>query len=150
MTKGEFLEKLREFLASELDARTVQDHIDYYDSYIREETARGRSEQEVVEELGDPWVIARSMIHMAEQNMQAEEKHSETADRSGRRSGPEADRPISHLRVWWKRLLLILGMIGIFLIVIAVIGGIFSLLMPVILPVLFILLAFRMITGMRR
>ena len=65
MTRQEFLERLREALESELDRRNVQENVDYYNSYIIEETAKGRKESDVIAELGDPWVIARSVIGMA-------------------------------------------------------------------------------------
>ena len=53
MTRQEFLAKLRQALESELDHRTVQENVDYYNSYIIEETAKGRPESDVIAELGD-------------------------------------------------------------------------------------------------
>ena len=53
MTRQEFLARLREALESELDRRTVQENVDYYSSYIIEETAKGRPESDVIAELGD-------------------------------------------------------------------------------------------------
>ena len=62
MTKIEFLEKLRTALANDLTGAVIQENVDYYAGYIRSETEAGRNEEEVIEELGDPWVIAQTII----------------------------------------------------------------------------------------
>ena len=66
MNRSEFLNKLREALENDLNAQAVQDNIEYYDSYIRSEIKNGRTEQEILDMLGDPWVIARTIINSAE------------------------------------------------------------------------------------
>ena len=66
MTREEFLKKLKEALENDLSGRIVQENVSYYESYIIEEIRKGRTESEVIEELGDPWIIARSIIDMAE------------------------------------------------------------------------------------
>ena len=147
MTRQEFLARLREALESELDRRTVQENVDYYSSYIIEETAKGRPESDVIAELGDPWVIARSVIGMSADSLGAEDAYDAAGGRGhdgGRQGGA------SPLSAWWKKLLLVLGVVGVFLIVIAVIGGIFSLLMPILVPVLAVVLILRLLGGTRR
>ena len=62
MSKNEFLEKLREALANDLDAAAVQDQVNYYSQYIDGETGTGMPEEAVTAELGDPWAIARTII----------------------------------------------------------------------------------------
>ena len=65
MTKMEFLEGLRKALGNDLDRATVQENVNYYDGYISDEVSKGKTEEEVTAELGDPWVIA----HIAIQSM---------------------------------------------------------------------------------
>ena len=160
MTREEFLKKLKEALENDLSGRIVQENVSYYESYIIEEIRKGRTESEVIEELGDPWIIARSIIDMAEGEPGTREAYYESAKSSSRQE-TKADRyaggmgnngniHVFSMDSWWKKLLVILGVIGIFLIIIAVIGGIFSLLMPIIVPVLCIALIFRLISGRRR
>ena len=77
--------------------------------------------------------------------------------RKGRSEEPERQsrtdyREDAHIHVfgfdtWWKKLLLILGVVGILLLVIAVIGGIFSLLLPILVPLVLISLIFRLLDG---
>lgn len=154
MTRQEFLTGLREALEGELDRRTVQEHVAYYDSYIIEETGKGRKEADVTAELGDPWVIARSIISMAAERGQ-DQDGPRTSGRGDGARDEDAARSGGTVHVfgfdtWWKKLLLVLGVIGIFLLVIAVIGGIFSLLMPILVPLLLIVLIFRLLGGTRR
>ena len=66
MTKVEFLTKLKESLNNDLTGVIVQENIAYYDQYIADEIRKGRSEQEVLDELGDPWVIAQTIIDTQE------------------------------------------------------------------------------------
>lgn len=40
----------------------VEDNVRYYQNYISQEIASGKSEKEVLEELGDPRLIARTII----------------------------------------------------------------------------------------
>ena len=153
MTRQEFLTRLREALESELDRRTVQENVDYYNSYIIEETAKGRQESDVIAELGDPWVIARSVIGMTSDWLGAGTAYDgDPGAGRGRDSGRQSrqEGSASILGAWWKKALFVLGIIGVFLIVIAVIGGIFSLLMPILVPVLAVVLILRLLGGTRR
>ena len=58
MRKTEFLQELREALDGEVSASVIQSNISYYDQYIRQEAAKGRREEEVIEEIGSPRLIA--------------------------------------------------------------------------------------------
>lgn len=62
MNRIEFLAQLRKALETELDGRSVKEHIDYYDDYIRGEVEKGQSEEEVLEHLGDPWALAKTIL----------------------------------------------------------------------------------------
>ena len=62
MTKNEFIDSLREYLSYELPDRLVKSHMQYYNDYFREQLAEGKSAQAVCDELGDPRLIARTII----------------------------------------------------------------------------------------
>ena len=62
MTRQEFLEELKNSLAGEVSAEVMMDSYRYYSAYIDEEMRKGKSEEEVLEELGKPGLIARSII----------------------------------------------------------------------------------------
>ena len=61
MSKSEFLKKLKEELLATVSDDTIRDQINYYDNYISDEVDKGRSEKEVIEELGDPRLIAKTI-----------------------------------------------------------------------------------------
>ena len=62
MDKKEFLEKLAMALAGQVYGRVIEENIAYYDQYISDEMRRGKTVSQVLEELGDPRLIARSII----------------------------------------------------------------------------------------
>ena len=61
MNKQEFIEQLRRNLSSINDYTFVNDTISYYENYIESQIRMGKSEKEVMEELGDPRLIAKSI-----------------------------------------------------------------------------------------
>ncbi|MDO4262543.1 MAG: DUF1700 domain-containing protein [Eubacteriales bacterium] len=66
MDKKTFIETLRRALYGKLDAAALEEHVRYYDRYISQETANGRSEKSVLDELGDPRLIARTILETAD------------------------------------------------------------------------------------
>ena len=62
MRKAEFLKELEASLKGEIPAGAVSDNLRYYDNYISQEVAKGRSESEVIEEIGSPRLIAKTII----------------------------------------------------------------------------------------
>lgn len=62
MTKQEFLDELRQSLSGEVSSESIMDAYRYYSTYIEDEMRTGKSEEQAVEELGRPSLIARSII----------------------------------------------------------------------------------------
>lgn len=62
MNKEEFLRGLQNALSGEVPPTVVRDNLRYYDDYIRTEVRQGKSERQVMDELGDPRLIARTII----------------------------------------------------------------------------------------
>ena len=60
MRKEEFLEKLRARLSQTMSVQEVTAQVHYYENYIQEQMRNGRSEEEVLAELGDPLLIAKA------------------------------------------------------------------------------------------
>lgn len=59
MDRGEFLSILRESLEGFIPMDEVETNIEYYRNYFKEAS---QSDKEVIEELGDPRLIARTII----------------------------------------------------------------------------------------
>lgn len=65
MTKNEFLQGLKEELEGRVPYSAVQENIRYYDGYISQEVSKGHTEGEVIESLGGPRIIARTIVDAA-------------------------------------------------------------------------------------
>lgn len=65
MTKQEFLEELRERLLVEGADSLVEENLNFYSNYIDGEIAKGRSEEDVLGELGRSALIAHSILEAA-------------------------------------------------------------------------------------
>lgn len=154
MTKREFLERLRQALANDLSGPVIQENVNYYDGYISDEIRKGRSEDAVIEELGDPWAIAKTIIESVGTRGNTYEEYSYEPRRQNyyeqEQQGRSGNVHMFGLNTWWKKLLLILGVVGVVMVVVAVIGGIVSLLTPILVPLIIVMLVIRLIGGMRR
>lgn len=62
MTKQEFLEKLRLALNGRVSSVQLMENLRYYEDYINTEIRKGRGEEEVLADLGDPRLIARTIV----------------------------------------------------------------------------------------
>ena len=62
MNKQEFVDRLRMALNGRVSPGLVMDNVNYYQDYINTEIRKGRTEEEVLESLGDPRLIARTII----------------------------------------------------------------------------------------
>lgn len=146
MSRREFLEKLREALCNELNASAVQENIDYYNNYISKEVGKGYTEEGVIQELGDPWIIARTII---DGQGSGSTYTSYATDASENRSSYEnSDENNVRFKVfgidsWWKKLLGIVLVLLIFVSVIAIVTGIIGLIAPILIPVLIIVFVIR-------
>ena len=63
MDKQEFVDRLRMALNGRVSPGLVMDNVNYYEDYINTEIRKGRTEEEVLESLGDPRLIARTIDH---------------------------------------------------------------------------------------
>ncbi len=62
MSRAEFIEKLQRALAGGLNSGQVAENVRYYQEYIDCEVSKGRREEEVIAQLGDPRLLAKSII----------------------------------------------------------------------------------------
>ncbi len=67
MTKREFLDTLRRSLNGKMTEAEVADNIAYYENYISQSVSGGKSEEQVLSELGDPRLIAKTILQVDEQ-----------------------------------------------------------------------------------
>lgn len=152
MDRQKFIQKLKEALENDLSGSVVQDNLNYYNQYIADEMKKGRTEQEVVDELGDPWMIARTIV-----DSQEIQSASGTTGDYGRQE-QAYDRPDAYrderihvfgLDTWWKKLLVIVSVIAVVCIIFSIITGIISLVAPIAIPVLLIIIVVQIVKKRR-
>ena len=158
-------------LKSELEGRVpysvIQENLRYYDSYIMEEAAKGQTEDEVIESLGGPRIIARTIVDAA---LDTEDRpdgfdsfESEASYRSGPAGSSQEERepfrgkkPEVHyvdFGTWYVRLIAGLVVFLVIFLVMTVFFGIMGLagwILSYIWPVLLVMLAVWMFRGPRR
>lgn len=131
MTKQEFIEKLRSALTGKVSADVITDNIRYYEDYINTEIRKGKSEEEVLAALGDPRLIARTIITTSARTDTAGAGEYREYSRAEGSQGQERKR----MPVWmW----LIFGLLIIVLIFSAVMS-LLSLLWPILVPMIIIM-----------
>lgn len=158
MNRREFLKKLKEALENDLSGSVVQENINYYDQYISDEVKNGKSEEEVIAMLGDPWMIARTVIDAAEMGIHQEsysqsskqqytkqDYTKEDAPQSGQDFVNSMFKPVSK----WKKFAFFGGLILAVLLIISIISGLIRFLAPVIIPIILIVFVFKLL-GNRR
>ncbi|MCI9141633.1 MAG: DUF1700 domain-containing protein [Lachnospiraceae bacterium] len=149
MTKQEFLEMMRLALNGKVSSGLIMENLRYYEDYINIEVRKGRSEEEVLAELGDPRLLARTI---AETSGAGDGQSAEYTDRV-RHGGSEEYRPrgrarqlylkvLSRVPLWVWLILLLLIVVVILSVVFSIIGAILPVLLPIVL-VLILVKAFR-------
>jgi len=145
MNREEFLQGLQEALSGEVPPEVVRDNLKYYDDYIRSGHQAGRPEREILDELGEPRLIARTIIDttpgagnggFAEYRGGIFGSGSHMGDsRSAETYTEDANIHYYDLNKWYWKVLGVVIVIAIITLVIAIIGGILTLVIPM-LPVL--------------
>ena len=134
MTKQDFLNKLREALTGEVNADVINENIRFYDDYFMVEQRKGRTETEILEELGDPRLIARTIIDTSAAEDGAYRRTSYTEEAPQYENEEKTTGHVYRMPGW---LLLLIFAVAIIL-VLFVVGSVVSFLLPVLVPILLI------------
>ncbi|MGX8714654.1 MAG: DUF1700 domain-containing protein [Lachnospiraceae bacterium] len=90
MSKQEFMKLLTESLDGRVPRRVVREKADYYRNYIAGEERKGRSADEILEEIGPPELIAHTIIDAYEAVNGVYEESPEAAAEQERESAYES------------------------------------------------------------
>ena len=154
MSREEFLEGLEEALAGEVPASVIRENLNYYNSYISQEMAKGRTVDEIVDEIGEPRIVARTIIDSSEAAGEAMGDGYGAFEDAGStyesRTETSSHVHYSDLSKWYWKLLLMLAVFVVFSAAFRLLGGIFALLVRFAGPVLMLLLVWWFIKSLRR
>lgn len=134
MKKVEFVEQLQRALAANLRSEVVAEHVRYYNEYIETAVRKGESEEDVVASLGEPRLLAKSIVDAA--------KASERKVGSEYEAEQDETQQNTEYQKRWKipGWLLFFAGIVIVVLVIGLLTSLLSLLLPILIPILCILL----------
>ncbi|MCD8132108.1 MAG: DUF1700 domain-containing protein [Lachnospiraceae bacterium] len=142
MTKQEFINHLQNSLRGQVPEGVVRENVSYYEQYFENQRARGISEEAVCESIGPPNLIARSIIEAEKHETgSAREDEEELTDDISPNSGPRFSVRYRRIPGWLGVALLILIVIFIFWLVF----NMFRILIPVLVPLVLVIFAYRMI-----
>lgn len=147
MTKQNFLNSLRTALSNRMGASLVDSHVRYYEDYINTQVRMGKSEAEVIDELGDPRLLARSIADANKRaGLHEETEYTEDdANRQyetnrGRGYGEGEKNRLHHMPGW----LIVFIVVFVLLLILGLTFSVLSFLAPVLLPVLLIVMVVKL------
>lgn len=134
MNKTEFLETLRIQLSGQMQEGKAAAHVRYYQDYIETQVRDGRSEAEVLSELGDPRLIAKTLLDtdadVVQQPYTERQSYSYQDDGSGQNGPVKTHHYKLDLTTWYGKLIVI--------VVAALIIGLLLFVLGTVLPVLIV------------
>jgi len=147
MNKIEFAEQLRRSLSVIEDYTFVNDTIAYYENYIESQIRMGKSEEQVMQELGDPRLIAKSICasHEAEGNTQEQNSYS-YSERKDTRTVVNLNGRQLMIPLW---LVKILGGLAV-IVILVLLFTVLKILSPFILLGVFGYMIYRLVTNLTR
>ncbi|MDE6882654.1 MAG: DUF1700 domain-containing protein [Lachnospiraceae bacterium] len=149
MDKEEFIMKLQHALAGGLSGSQTAEHVRYYREYIDSEIHKGRTEEEILAQLGEPRLLARSILDANRRSGSAYGAAQEYDDEVGANAREDSVRGENNqvrkvaLPGWFVMLIIIV----IIMLVIGVVSSLLYLFAPVIMAALIVLLIVKVIQG---
>lgn len=138
MNRREFISGLKEALELKVDDSEINAQVEYYEGYIKGEVKSGRKEKDVIEELGDPWAIAKNLAYETQSTLE-DAKDQGYANNSKDRA-PGRMYTTNSKWVMWGIFFLIIAVIFT---VISIMLGILNFLSPILVPLLIISMVYR-------
>lgn len=158
MTKKEFLDILTESLAGNVPASEIEENIRYYKDYIENGE---ESEEKALEQLGDPHLIARTIIDSFKASKgpmadfyteQARNEYSRAAfgeediDEDTGYSQYEYKKEFRHGLKWYEKIMLLAIVLGVIALVLFIGGLAAVIIVRFVLPVLALLFIIKIIS----
>ncbi len=145
MNRVEFIRQLRVALSGSVNFNIIEENVRYYEDYIDMEIKKGKSEEQVLLELGSPRLIAKTIV---ETNKIKETENTSYYEDS---SAPKGSDPIKGGKIT-KIPLWLIGICVVFIILLlfTAVTSLISVLLPILLPVFIVILIARVIQSLWR
>lgn len=161
MSKYEFLNILQVTLDGEVSQDVIDENLLYYNNYIDDEIRKGKKEIDILQLLGEPRLIAKTIIETSSVTKStrtytySNETEADTQDKTNQRGfhasydeheGWDLRYGKFKINSWYGKMILIILLI----VVLCVVGQIAVAILPIIFPVVVIFLLVSYFTGNRR
>lgn len=144
MKKEQFLQELRDSLEGEVSDQVLYENINYYRQYLEDQQREGKTEEEAIEELGQPSWIARSIIEAEEVSTGHGSPYEDDVYTQGDESGEEGSFEVHEIK-WYHKLLFIIILVLLIVAIVSIAGAVLSFLGPILLTILIVYLIKRFI-----
>lgn len=149
MNRYEFIEKLRAALSGKATQSAINENIRYYEEYLDTEIRKGKREEDVIKELGDPRLLAKTIVAANKQGGQSgnyQEIYHDTVDYGNGTENKNTRVHINGKEYAVPKWGIILALVLVAVIIIAIIGTVLSIVLPIVVPVVLILAAIKIIS----
>lgn len=140
MNKQRFLDILGNTLEDSLPAQKVSGHVAYYREYIEEQVRLGKREEDVLAMLGDPRLIARTIVETTPQTGNKEEYQNYFYEQKQKDEDLAAKKGKWHLSERARRNLQMVIWIVVLAAILWLVVSILTFLVPIVLPIVFVLI----------
>ncbi len=149
MTRDEFLDTLRMQLQGELSAAQIEAHLHYYREYISDAMRAGKSEAEVLAELGSPVFIAHTLVDSAQGAQDSASAWGEDAKSTGSADADAQEQPeaafvhngkVHKIHPWVIKFGVPIVLFLILFLILSLIGNVLTLVVRFFVPILLVIL----------
>lgn len=140
MSKQEYVRCIEKALVGKVSAQELRDTVEYYRDYIDMEIRKGKSEQEVLEALGDPRLLAKTIAMTSGYG-----NHGSGMDTAACEEKKEKTTG-GKTKSWHIPLLAMAGILILVLVLVASVAlSVLRILLPFVLPVMMLLWIVRLL-----
>ena len=142
MTRVEFMEILQKTLAGSLGSSSVNENMRYYQEYFDTQMRLGKSEEAIIGELGNPRLLAKTIIEAAKREGRAgsiDAEYEEIYEDGTRTQAKNTETKSFHM----PGLLLAIVILLIVLFVFKFVGSVIVAFLPFLIPAMCVLIIFR-------
>lgn len=147
MNRYEFIEKLRAALSGRVTQSVLNENIRFYEEYLDTEIRKGRSEEEVLGEIGDPRLLAKTITEASKQAAGSvyEEEIIEDGESSQSNSHTRTRVKVNGKNFRLPTWVLLLVTVLVILFVITIICTLLSVLIPILVPLFLLIMAAQIV-----
>ena len=126
MYRAEFLDILKTQLSGQMHEGTIGAHLRYYEDYIQSKVRAGTPEEEVIAQLGDPRLIAKTLLDTDTGEEVYEESRSYSESDAGNYGNQEEKtwKKKLDLSTWYGKLIVIAAAAVVIFLLISVLAAV--------------------------